>query len=145
MGWRPEHFWLLHESDTGSWRLFTTITEFLFSDSYLWNISLAKNTRVSMTIVNPADRWCKLNFGLLQGQVKLSHSSERVEVRRPYFYFLYIFLGIIGWKRYWATLLDTDLDSLLPYNYLTLLVTTLALGFSHTKHCLTKSIKKILV
>ena len=95
-----------------------------------------------MTIVNPADRWCKLNFGLLQGQVKLSHSSERVEVRRPYFYFLYIFLGIIGWKRYWATLLDTDLDSLLPYNYLTLLVTTLALGFSHTKHCLTKSIKK---
>ena len=32
------------------------------------------------------------------------------------FYFLYIFLGITGCKRHWATLLDTDLDLLLPLN-----------------------------
>ena len=31
------------------------------------------------------------------------------------FNFLYKFLEIIDWKRHWTTILDTDLDSLLPF------------------------------
>ena len=34
-----------------------------------------------------------------------------------FFYFLYEFLEIIGWKRHWTTILDTDLDSLLPFKW----------------------------
>ena len=61
---------------------------------------------VSTTILNPVDifcRWYKLNFGLLQDQVKSCHFAERIEAKRQYFYFLYIFLGITGWKRRWTT------------------------------------------
>ena len=75
------------------------------------------NFSVSRTILNPSDifrNWYKLNFGLLQGQVKSCHFYEIIEVKRQYFYFLYIFLGTIGWKRHWATLLDTGFDLLLP-------------------------------
>ena len=31
------------------------------------------------------------------------------------FNFLYKFLEIIDWKRHWTIILDTDLDSLLPF------------------------------
>ena len=75
------------------------------------------NFGVSTTILNPVNifcKWYKLNFGLTQGQVKSYHFYERIEVKRQYFYFLYIFLGEIGWKRHWAAFLDIDLDSLLP-------------------------------
>ena len=58
-------------------------------------------------------RWCKLNFGLLQGKVKSHHFSERTEAKRQYFYFLHTFFGIFDWKRHWKTLLDTGWDSLL--------------------------------
>ena len=78
------------------------------------------NFGVSRTILNPFDIFCrlyKLNFGLLQGQVKSYHFDERIEAKRQYFYFSYIFLGIIGWKGHWATLLGTDLDSLLPFKW----------------------------
>ena len=57
--------------------------------------------------------WYKLNFGLLQGKVKSHHFSERIKVKRQYFYFLYTFLEIFNWKRHWTTLLDTGWDSLL--------------------------------
>ena len=33
------------------------------------------------------------------------------------FYFLCICPEIIGWKRYWTTILDTDLDSLVPFKW----------------------------
>ena len=74
------------------------------------------NFGVSTTISNPVNifcKWYKLNFGLTQGQVKLYHFYERIEAKRQYIYFLYIFLGEIGWKRHWAVFLDIDLDSLL--------------------------------
>ena len=45
------------------------------------------------------------------------HFYEKIEAKRQYFYFLYIFIGISGWKRHWATLLHTDLDSLLPFKW----------------------------
>ena len=45
-------------------------------------------------------------------EVKLRHFSERVEARRQYFYFLYLFL--IGWKQHWTILLDTDFDPFDP-------------------------------
>ena len=76
------------------------------------------NFGVSTTILNPVDIFCdrcKLKLELLQCQVKSYHFSERIEVKRQYLYFLYSFLGKIHWKRHWATLLDTDLDSLLPF------------------------------
>ena len=73
------------------------------------------NFGVSTTILDPVDRWSKLNFGLLQGNVKLHHFSARVEARRQQFYFLYIFLGIVDWEGHWTTLFDTGLDSLLPF------------------------------
>ena len=78
------------------------------------------NFGVSTTILNSVDifrRWCKLNFGPLQSQDKSHNFSERIEAKRQYFYFLYIFLGITDWKRHWTTLLDTDLDSLLPFKW----------------------------
>ena len=68
---------------------------------------------VSTIILNPVDiscRWYKLNFGLLQGQVKLYHLFPIC------FNFLYKFLEIIDWKRHWTIILDTDLDSLLLLN-----------------------------
>ena len=34
-----------------------------------------------------------------------------------FFYFLYKFLEIIDWKWHWATILHTDLDSLLPFKW----------------------------
>ena len=75
---------------------------------------------LSYQILDPFDifcRWYKLSFGLLQGQVKSHHFYDRIEPKRQYFYFLYIFLGIIGWKQHWETLLYTDLDSLLPFKW----------------------------
>ena len=57
---------------------------------------------VSTTILNRKDifrRWCKLNFGTLRDQVKSCYFSERIGAWRQYFYFLYKFLGTIGWKR----------------------------------------------
>ena len=71
------------------------------------------NFGVSTTILHQVDIicwWYKLNFGLLQGQVKSYLFHEKIEAKK-YFYVLYIFLGLIGWKRHWLTLLDTDLDS----------------------------------
>ena len=71
------------------------------------------NFEVSTAILNPVGifcRWCY--FGLLQGQVKSLHFLEKIEAKRKYFYFLYIFLGIIGLRRNRTTLLDSDfLDS----------------------------------
>ena len=49
-------------------------------------------------------RWCKLNFGLLQGKVKSHHFSERTEAKRQYFYFLHTIFGIFDWKQHWKTL-----------------------------------------
>ena len=75
---------------------------------------------VSTTILNPVDiscRWYKLNFGLLQGQVKLYHFYEWIEVKRQFVCFLYKFLEIIDWKRHCTNILDTDLDSLLPFKW----------------------------
>ena len=103
----------------------------------------------STTILNIIDisrRWCKPNFGPLRAQVKSRHFPERIDARKQYFYFLYIFLGIIGRKRLgqpfcmiiWiyhylldGVRLDLDLEK-----YFTLLQTTLTFGFSHTKHSL---------
>ena len=79
------------------------------------------NIGVSTTILNPIDipcRWYKLNFGLLQSQVKLYHFYDLIEAKRQFFfYFLYIFLEIIDWKLHWTAILDTDLDSLLPFKW----------------------------
>ena len=58
-----------------------------------------------------------MNFGLLQGQVKSRYFSERIVVKRQYLYSLYIFLGIIGWKRHWTIPCDTDLNLLLPFKW----------------------------
>ena len=52
---------------------------------------------VNAVILNPADiflRWCKLNFGPMQGQVKSRHFSERIDAKRNHFNFLYKFPGI---------------------------------------------------
>ena len=136
----------LHESDTSHWGLFAFITEFFFVNCYFWNISLAKNLvwrgmlipsfGVSTTILKPVgffcrwyklnfgllqarlNRWYKLNFGLLQGQVKLYHFYEWIVAKRQIFNFLYKFLGITYWKRHWTTILDTDLDALLPFKWI---------------------------
>ena len=121
----------LHESDTSHWGLFAFITEFFFVNCYFWNISLAKNLvwrgmlipsfGVSTTILKPVGffcRWYKLNFGLFQGQVKLYHFYEWIEAKRQIFKFLYKFLGITYWKRHWTTILDTDLDALLPFKWI---------------------------
>ena len=77
---------------------------------------------VSTAILNLVDifpRWCKLNFGLSGGHVEITpfHSNfiERVGTRRQYFYFLNVFLGITDKERHWTTILDTDLDLLLPF------------------------------
>ena len=81
---------------------------------------LIPNFGVSKTILNPVDihcRWHKLNFGMLLGQIKLNHFYERIEAKRQYFHFLYKFLGINGWKQHWKTILDTDLDLLLPFKW----------------------------
>ena len=59
-----------------------------------------------------------MNFGLMQGHVKLYHFYERIEGKRQFFFnFLYKFIGIIDWKRHWETTLDTDLDPLLPFKW----------------------------
>ena len=42
------------------------------------------------------------------------HFIERIDEWRQYFYFLYVFYGITGKERHWATFLDADLDLLLP-------------------------------
>ena len=58
------------------------------------------NFRVSTAILNPVGIFCSwCYFGLLQGQVKSRHFFERIEAKTKYFYFLYIFLGIIDLKR----------------------------------------------
>lgn len=44
-------------------------------------------------------RWCKLNFGTLQGPVKSRYILERIDARRHYFYFLHEFRRINGRKR----------------------------------------------
>ena len=63
---------------------------------------LIVNFGVSTVIFNPVDifhRWCKLNFGLMQSQVKSHRFSERIGVRRQYFNFLHKLRRIISWKR----------------------------------------------
>ena len=128
--WKPKNFWRLQEPDTHYWGLFTTMTEIFFRNGYFWNISLAKklawrsmpipNFGVNTTVVNPVDifcSWCKLKFGVFQGQVKSYHFPERIVVKKQYFYFLYIFLGIIGWKRHWTTLLDMPLNNTFWIHY----------------------------
>ena len=40
--WIPERFLLIHESERHYERLFTTITEFFFSNGYFWNIFSVK-------------------------------------------------------------------------------------------------------
>ena len=81
---------------------------------------LIPNFGASKTILNPVNifcRWYKLNLGVLQGQVKLYHFMNEQRQRDNFFYFLYKFLEIIDWKRHWTTILDTDLDSLLPFKW----------------------------
>ena len=114
--WKPKTFWHLQEPDTRYWYLFTTMTDFLqqwlllkyfVSKNLAWRSMPIPNSGVNTTVVNPVDifcSWYKLKFGLLQGQVKSYHFPEKIMVKRQYFYFLYIFLGIIGWKRHWITL-----------------------------------------
>ena len=53
---------------------------------------------VSMGILNLMDifrGWCKLNLGIVQGQVKSRHFSEWIGVNRQHFHVLYKFLGLI--------------------------------------------------
>ena len=61
------------------------------------------NTRFwSTAILNPVKvsrRWCKLSCRPMREQVKSSHFSEWVRARRPYFQFLYKFIGIISYKQ----------------------------------------------
>ena len=40
--WIPENFLLIHEAKIHYERLFTTITEFFFGNSYFWNIFSVK-------------------------------------------------------------------------------------------------------
>ena len=61
----------------------------------VWRGMFMPNFGVSTTILNPVDIFCrcyKLNFGLLQGQVKSYHFYEIIEVKRQYFYFCIYFL-----------------------------------------------------
>ena len=54
-----------------------------------------------MAILNTIDishRWCMLNFGLSQEQVKSRHLPERIDARKQNFYLLYKYLGISGRK-----------------------------------------------
>ena len=44
-------------------------------------------------------RRCKLNFRPIQGQVKSHRFSEQIGARKPYYHFLYKFLGIISQKQ----------------------------------------------
>ena len=87
----------------------------------------------------PMRSWCKLNFGPFPGQVKSRHLPERIDTRRQYLHFLNKFLGVIWYKTTWVTRLHNDLDLLLLKGiilgyekYLTLLLTTITFGFSHT-------------
>ena len=51
-----------------------------------------------MDILNLMDIFrgrCKLNFGIVQGQVKSRHFSEWIGVNRQHFHVLYKFLGLI--------------------------------------------------
>ena len=55
-------------------------------------------SRVILNITGVSRSWCKLNLGPLQRQLQSCYFPERIDVRRQYFYFLYKFLGIIGWE-----------------------------------------------
>ena len=73
-----------------------------FQNYLVYILLIIPNFRVSTAILNITDiscKWCKFNFGPLQGQVKLCHFPERIDARRQNFYFLYKFLGMIGRKR----------------------------------------------
>ena len=74
--------------------------------------------RVSMAILNTIDishRWCRLNFRPLWRHVQPCHFTERIHMRRQYFYFF----KQISWNNWqemvWTTLLDNDLGLLLPF------------------------------
>ena len=57
---------------------------------------------VSTAMLNPADifrRWCKLSFRPMRDQVKSRHFSEQTGARRPYFHFLYKYIGITTYKQ----------------------------------------------
>ena len=61
------------------------------------------NTRFwSTAILNPvkvSSRWCKLSCKPMREQVKSRHFSKWIGARRPYFQFLYKFIGIISYKQ----------------------------------------------
>ena len=108
----------------------------------VWRGMLIPNFVVSTTILNPVDiscRWYKLNFGLLQGQVKLYHFYEWIEAKRQFFFLLFV---RISWNNWLEATLDNHLDDLLIWihyyllngtgwdkTYLTLLLATLTFVF----------------
>ena len=73
---------------------FSSILEYFVSKNLVRRGMPITNFGVSTTILNQVDIFCwwyKLNFGLLQGQVKSYHFHEKIEAKK-YFYFLYVFL-----------------------------------------------------
>ena len=56
----------------------------------------------STAILDPLDvfrRWCKLSFRPMRDQVKSRNFSELMGAQKPYFHFLYKFIGIISYKQ----------------------------------------------
>ena len=66
---------------------------------------------VSMTFLNSVDFfswWYKLNFGLLQGQIKSFHFYERIQTKR-----LSLFFAHISWKNW----LETTFENSFGYKF----------------------------
>ena len=72
---------------------------------------------VNLNTTNISHRWCKLNFGPLRSHVKSHHFPERIDVRIQYFYFFVQISGNNWQETTWKTLLDNDLDLLLPFKW----------------------------
>ena len=56
-----------------------------FQNYLVYILLIIPNFRVSTAILNITDiscKWCKFNFGPLQGQVKLCHFPGRIDARR---------------------------------------------------------------
>ena len=64
-------------------------------------------SKAILNIIGISSKWCKLNFGPLRGQVKS---------REETIFLLFILISWHNWQEAtWATLLDNDLDLLLPF------------------------------
>ena len=97
-----DHYWVF------LWWLL--LLKYFISKNLVWRGMLIPNFGVSTTILSPIDifcRWYKLNFGLLQGEVKLYHFYEWIEAKR---HFLKIFVQI-----YWSNWLEATLNNHFGY------------------------------